>query len=217
MADHAVLDRAMRAQLERFRHALARGMTRLGWKIGINDARMLERLGLEAPVVGWLAGDRRLASGDTYAVVAGTRIALEAEVAIRLGGGGAIDAIAPAFELVNYNLPGSSSFEGMIEHDLFHDAVVLGRRSLPSELAAGDWPIVARNGVEAARRDPGMLRLEPAAAIRHVAAMLSRYGERLEQGDWLILGTLIKPIPVRAGERLEADFGPLGKIAVQIA
>lgn len=216
MADQALIDKAMRAQLERFRQALGRGMTRLGWKIGINDPKMLERLGLDAPVVGWLAGDRRLASGDTYTLVAGTRIALEAELAIRLGGGGAIDAIAPAFELVNYNLPGSS-FEGMIEHDIFHDSVVFGRRSLPIPLVEGDWPIVSRNGTEVARRDPGMLMLDPTEAIRHVGATLSRFAERLEQGDWIILGTLVKPIPVRAGDTIEADFGPLGRVAVTIA
>ncbi len=216
MTDPALVDRAMRAQLERFRQALSRGMPRLGWKIGMNDPKLLERLGLDAPVVGWLAGDRRLASGDVFTLVSGTRVALEAEVAIRLGGGGAIDAIAPAFEVVNYNLPGSS-FEGILEHDIFHDSVVLGRRSLPIQLGEGDWPVVTRNGAEIARRDSAMLFLDPADAIRHVGATLSRYAERLEQGDWIILGTLIKPIPVRAGDALEADFGPLGRVAVTIA
>jgi len=215
MPDQAVVDRAMRAQLERFRQALARGTPRLGWKIGINDPKMLERLGLDAPVVGWLAGDRAVPTDQPYTLVSGTRVSLEAEVAIRLGGGGAIDALAPSFEFVDYNLPGSS-FEGIVEHDIFHDAVAFGRRSLPLELVPGDWPIVTRNGKEAARRDPGLLMLPPAEAIKHVASTLSRYGECLETGDWLILGSLIKPIPVRPGDRIEADFGPLGQIAISI-
>jgi 2-oxo-hept-3-ene-1,7-dioate hydratase len=215
MADQALVDRAMRAQLQRFRQALARGMPRLGWKIGINDPKMLARLGVDAPVVGWLAGDRAVETDQAYTLVAGTRVSLEAEVAIRLGGGGAIDALAPAFELVNYNLPGSA-FEGIVEHDIFHDAVAFGRRSLPIALEAGDWPIVTRNGKEAARRDPELLMLEPADAIKHVAATLSRYGECLETGDWVILGSLIKPIPLRPGDRIEADFGPLGALALSI-
>jgi 2-keto-4-pentenoate hydratase len=215
MADQVLVDRAMRAQLQRFRQALARGMPRLGWKIGINDPKMLERLGLDAPIVGWLDGDRAVPTDQPYTVVAGTRVSLEAEVAIRLGGGGTIDALAPSFELVNYNLPGSS-FEGIVEHDIFHDAVALGRRSLPIPLEAGNWPIVTRNGKEAARRDPALLMLPPADAIKHVAATLSRYSECLETGDWLILGSLIKPIPVRPGDRIEADFGPLGHIALAI-
>jgi 2-oxo-hept-3-ene-1,7-dioate hydratase len=58
--------------------------------------------------------------------------------------------------------------------------------------------------------------MSPADAIKHVAATLSRYGERLETGDWVILGSLVKPIPLRPGDRIEADFGPLGRIALAI-
>jgi 2-keto-4-pentenoate hydratase len=49
-----------------------------------------------------------------------------------------------------------------------------------------------------------------------VAATLARYGECLETGDWLILGTLVRPIPVHAGDVIEADFGPIGRVAVTI-
>jgi 2-keto-4-pentenoate hydratase len=52
--------------------------------------------------------------------------------------------------------------------------------------------------------------------IRHVAKTLSRYGETLETGDWVILGTLIRPVPVRAGDQFAADFGPLGRVALTI-
>jgi 2-oxo-hept-3-ene-1,7-dioate hydratase len=215
VADLALIDRAMKAQLVAFREAMARGMPRLGWKIGINDPKMLERLELDAPVVGWLAGDRALGTGDVYTLRPGTRVALEAEVAIRVGGGGAIAGIAPAFELVNYSVP-ADSFEGILVHDVFHDAVVLGREALPVPIVEGTWPHVTRNGDEVAQRDSSFAVLQPAPMIRHVAATLARYGECLETGDWLILGTLIRPIPVHAGDRIEADFGPLGRVAVTI-
>jgi 2-keto-4-pentenoate hydratase len=205
----------MKAQLRAFRDAFEQGQPRLGWKIGINDPKMLERLELAGPVVGWLAGARALRSGDAYTLRPGTRVALEAEVAIRMGGGGAVAAIAPAFELVNYSVPGDS-FESVLAHDIFHDAVVLGRETLPVPIADDTWPHVTRNGEEVARRDPSFSVLQPAAMIRHVAKILSRYGETLETGDWLILGTLIRPVPVRAGDRFAADFGPLGRVAVTI-
>jgi 2-oxo-hept-3-ene-1,7-dioate hydratase len=215
MADPASLDQAMALQLRRFRDALGRGMPRLGWKIGINDPRMLARLGLEAPVVGWLDGARALRSGEVYMVPPGTRVAIEAEVAVRVGGGGAVAAVAPAFELVNYSVP-ANSLEGVLEHDIFHDAVVLGRETLPVPVADGEWPTIVRNGTEVARRDPSLLVLQPASTIRHVAAVLARHGETLEADDWLILGSLIQPIPVHAGDRLTADFGPLGRVSVEI-
>jgi 2-keto-4-pentenoate hydratase len=215
VADPALIDRAMKAQLQAFRDAMAGGMPRLGWKIGINDPKMLERLELDAPVVGWLAGHRALRSGDVYTLRAGTRVALEAEVAVRVGGGGAVAGIAPAFEVVNYSLPGDS-FESILAHDIFHDAVVLGREALPVPIVEGSWPHVACNGSEVAQRDPAFAVLQPVPTIRHVAATLARYGECLETGDWLILGTLVRPIPVRAGDRIDADFGPLGRVSVTI-
>ena len=216
MADTAAIDRAMTVQLRAFREALAAGMPRLGWKIGINDPKMLARLELDAPVVGWLAGDRALRSGEVYTLRPGTRVALEAEVAIRLGGGGAIAAIAPALELVNYSLP-ATSFEGILAHDIFHHAVVIGRDTLPVPIVDDSWPHVTRNGTEVCRRDPALLVLQPAAMVRHVAATLARYGECLETGDWLILGTLVQPMPVHPGDRIEADFGPLGRVSVAFA
>jgi len=205
----------MKAQLRAFRDAVGQGQPRLGWKIGINDPKMLERLELVGPVVGWLAGARALRSGDSYTLRPGTRVALEAEVAIRMGGGGVVAAIAPAFELVNYSVP-ADPFEGVLAHDIFHDAVVLGRETLPVPIADDTWPHVSRNGEEVARRDPSFSVLQPAAMIRHVAKILSGYGETLETGDWLILGTLIRPVPVHAGDRFAADFGPLGRVAVTI-
>jgi 2-oxo-hept-3-ene-1,7-dioate hydratase len=215
MAEPELIDRAMKAQLRRYRDLLVVGMPRLGWKIGFNDTRVIGRLGLDGPLVGWLDGGRALRSGDTYAVRTGTRIALEAEVAVRVGGGGAVAAVAPAFELVNYSLP-ANSLEGMLEHDLFHEAVVFGREALPVPIAEDSWPVVRRNGTEVARRDPAMLVLQPTRALRDVAARLARYGEQLEKDDWLILGTLIPPFPVHAGDEIEGDFGPLGRVSLTI-
>jgi 2-oxo-hept-3-ene-1,7-dioate hydratase len=215
MADAELIDRAMKAQLRRWRDLLVVGMPRLGWKIGFNDTRVISRMGLDGPLVGWLDGGRALRSGDVYTVRPGTRIALEAEVAVRVGGGGAVAGVAPAFELVNYSLP-ANSLEGMLEHDLFHEAVVFGREALPVPIAEDSWPVVQRNGSEVARRDPAMLVVQPTRAVRDIAATLARYGEQLEKDDWLILGSLIPPLPVHAGDVIEGDFGPLGRVSITI-
>ena len=208
------LDRGMQAQLRNFRDALTRGMPRLGWKIGINDPRMLARLGLDEPVIGWLAGDRALRSGDRYVLRRGTRVAVEAEIALHVGGG-EISLLAPALELVNFSLP-ANSLEGALEHNVYHDAVVLGAETLPVPIEEATWPYLRRNGEEVSRRSPAMLVMSPAAVLRHVSGLLARYGEWLESGDWIIAGSLTQPLPVRSGDRIEADFGPLGTVAVEI-
>ncbi|HXJ32690.1 MAG TPA: hypothetical protein VMS22_01505 [Candidatus Eisenbacteria bacterium] len=209
------LDRGMEAQLRNFRHALNEGMPRLGWKIGINDPRMLERLGLAEPAIGWLAGDRAMRSGDRYVLRRGTRVFVEAEIALHVGGG-AVSLQAPALELVNFSLP-ANSLEGALEHNIYHEAVVLGAEVPPVSLDGSSWPHLYRNGTEVSRREPKLLAMDPGAVLRHVSGLLARYGEWLEAGDWIIAGSLIQPLSVRAGDKIEADFGPLGKVAVEVA
>jgi hypothetical protein len=83
-------------------------------------------------------------------------------------------------------------------------------------IADDSWPIVRRNGVEVAQRDPAMLVVQPTRAIRDVAATLARYGEHVEKDDWLILGSLIPPFPVHAGDTIDAEFGPLGRLSLTL-
>jgi 2-keto-4-pentenoate hydratase len=205
----------MRVQLDRFREAIVGGMPRVGWKIGINDPRVLARLGLAAPVVGWLAGDRVVRSGGRFVPPPHARVAVEAEVAVRVGGGGAVAALAPALELVNYSQP-ANTLEQVLAHDMFHDGVVLGREALPVPIVDAEWPHVLRNGEVVAERDPSLLRFQPTAAVRHVADVLARHLERLDTGDWIISGSLTPAVPVAIGDRIEADFGPLGRVSVTI-
>ena len=209
------IDTGMRAQLQHFRSALAAGMPRLGWKIGVNDPGMLERLGLADPVVGWLSGTNVLRSGARYALRPGGRVGVEAEVAVRVGGGGSVQHVAPALEIVDYSLP-ADGLAGILEHDIFHDTVVLGRETFPVPIADGDWPIVTRRDKEVARRHPSLIVLQPTDVVRRVAKVLRCYGESVEAGDWIIAGSLIQPISVTIGDRVEADFGPLGRVAVEI-
>lgn len=215
MTTQADVEAGMKVQIRRLRDAMTDGMPRLGWKIGVNDPKLLERLGLSSPLVGWLDGARAVGPGGVYMVPTGARVALEAEVAVRVGGGGQPAAVAPAFELVDYRRPGDTLRE-VVEHNIFHDAVVIGRETLAVPIVEGEWPIVTRNGAEVARRDPSLLVLQPEPTIKHVAATVARYSEQLLTGDWLILGSLVQPIPVHAGDRIEADFGPLGRLAVEI-
>jgi hypothetical protein len=153
VADREAIDRGMKAQLRAFRDAIGQGQPRLGWKIGINDPKMLERLELVGPVVGWLAGARALRSGDTYTLRPGTRVALEAEVAIRMGGGGVVAAIAPAFELVNYSVP-ADSFEGVLAHDISmtRSCSAARRRPCPSPTTPGRTSRATARSVRSAIR-----------------------------------------------------------------
>jgi 2-keto-4-pentenoate hydratase len=218
---------ALHRQHERLRAALAAGTPRLGWKICVNERRARERLGLEAPFVGFLDGARRLASG-CVSPVPGTG-AVEPEIALRLreavaAGGSlaearaAIGCLAPALEIVDYSRA-SLSLEGVVESSSFHWGFVLGepRQGSRAPAIGADCPRVWKGGARAAAPDASLVPADLAEVVRLVADFLPRCGERLEAGDWILSGACTSPVRVEAGDEVSADFGELGSVSVRFA
>jgi 2-keto-4-pentenoate hydratase len=221
------VDRGMERLLATLRGAWAAGTPRIGWKIGINDPAVQKRLGLDAAIVGVLHADRVVGSGGTRTVRAGAKLAAEAEIAVTIGrdvdGNVSLDgartaivAVAPAIELVDYAQPTPADLLG---HNIFHDAVVFGAEHDPAIVVSlgSEWPILRRNGEVARLPEPSLATGDVATIVRHVAVTLARHSERLTAGERIICGSCVQPLPVAAGDSLEADFGPLGFARVAIA
>ena len=101
----------MKAQLERFKVALAEGMPRRGWKVGINVPEVLGHLKLRHSGVGWLDGRRVFASGTEIELPSGADFKIEPELAVHLSAEVGVDSsnedavrnissVSPAFEIV---------------------------------------------------------------------------------------------------------------------
>lgn len=214
----------IRRQLARLADAIANGMPRVGWKICVNDPRAQKRLGLAEPFVGWLDGARIVASGERYPVRAGTRLACEPEIAIRIGaaedsrnpeGGFAITAAAPALEVIDY-ARASPDLATVVETSSFHDGVVLGRERSPDaapQLSA-ECPRLTRNGETVGTTDPSLVAADLALIVHHVAEFLTSYGQGLRPGDLILSGACAAPVMVTSGDEIAADFGPLGIVRV---
>lgn len=219
----------MKLQLEGLRAALGRGMPRRGWKIGFNVPEIRSRLKLPHPGVGWLRGDRLLESGATHAAPAGSRLAIEPELALRLGrcveapcgaqvAAAAIALIHPALELVDYAKPVASLAE-MLGHCMFHEAAVLGAPVAPERMRelGADSPRIRVGDRRAARTRSDLVPAEPGEAVRFVAEYLAEFGERLEAGDLILCGSyLAEAPPIAPGEQAVAEFGALGAVTVRI-
>jgi 2-keto-4-pentenoate hydratase len=52
--------------------------------------------------------------------------------------------------------------------------------------------------------------------VRAVAALLGAMGERLREGDRMIMGSIVQ-IPVEPGDEVIADLRPLGRVQLAIA
>jgi len=217
--------RGMGAQLARRRALLAAGHASIGWKIGLTLPAVQRMLGLAAPVVGFVTRASTLAPGAPHSLAGGTRVALEAEIAIHLGAAVAAEAgaptiaaaivgLGPAFELVDLDRP-FDDLEAVVAGNVFHRAALFGPTD-PGRAGGGLDGVrvaLARNGAPAGGADAAAA-CDPIGAVRFVAAFLAAYGAALLPGDRILAGSLTPPVPVGPGDVVTGDFGPLGRLAL---
>jgi 2-keto-4-pentenoate hydratase len=220
----------MARQLARFREALAAGMPRRGWKIGINVPEVLRRLDLPHPGVGWLDGRRVFAEGTEIPLRSGARLHVEPEVAIRVSqtvapgcstnfARSCIDAVHPALEIVSYAHP-VSGLDDVVANCMFHDATVLGDRA-PLEAARDlgrQWPALRVGDRSAGPPRADLVPSDLGELVAFVATYLAAFGESLETGDLVLSGSFTaSAAPLAAGEQIVAEFGPLGRVSAGVA
>jgi len=221
--------RGMEAQLALWRRTVQAHGQRLGWKIGFNDRASQQRMGIAAPVLGFLRRDRLLASGGVFRMPVNSVIKAEVEVAIRLGrdvaagatvaeAEAAIAAFAPAVEVVDVTQP-LDGIEAVLRGNLYQAAVLIG----PEQVAIPSAPrqaIQARlhvDGMPAGESEPLRLPERFGELARLAAEILGQHGERLAAGDWIICGAIIEPIVVKPGDRIEVDMAPFERITLGFA
>jgi 2-keto-4-pentenoate hydratase len=215
--DERVVD-GLRAQLAAWHAALDGGARRLGWKIGLNDPSVQERLGLREPVIGFLTDATLLGPGGAHSLAGATRPAVEAEIAIELrrdvepgaeddAALGAIESLGTAIEVIDAGRP-FDDVERIVAENVFHRAVVFGPSRQDVALSGVDAAIAV--GGEQRQSAPAAVDL--ARTIRLVADLLGECGERLQAGDRIIAGSITPAVPVEPGDSVACEFGPLGRL-----
>ncbi len=205
----AAVSRGMRSLLARRIAELAAGAAPVGWKIGFNAPGVQQHFGLAGPVVGYLTDTGLAADGATVAVSGWTAPAVEVEVAVRVGEGGAVAGLAPALELVDLDLP-FDDLEAILAGNVFQRGVVFG----PEVPGVDPWAVratVTKNGDVVAE---GRLAEEPAATAAVVRSFLDDHGAALASGDRIIAGSMVAPVAVGPGDEIHVAFGPLGELRV---
>jgi 2-oxo-hept-3-ene-1,7-dioate hydratase len=218
----------MEAQLARWRALGCEGTRRVGWKIGLNDPAVQRHFALDAPVVGYLDPDRVTSDGTTLEVSEQATIVAEAEIAIRVGrdvvgemssrdAGAAIAAFAPAIELLDSSRP-ARSLDEILERDIFHEAVVFGAETdLAQESVLRQLRVeVSKNGGLVRELEPTLVPEDLGEIVKVVADTLADHGEALRAGDRIIAGSLIKPVRLVAGDRVDVEIEPLGSVSVTL-
>ncbi|HSN42207.1 MAG TPA: fumarylacetoacetate hydrolase family protein [Burkholderiales bacterium] len=222
--------RGMAKQLTRWHERLKSGEKALGWKVGFGAPAAMERLKIQAPLVGFLTDQALLPSGKTVSLSGWSKPVAEPEIAVHIGkdlpgGAGrdkikaAIAALSPAIELADLDHP-PDDVEAILAGNIYQRNLILGPRDASRAGGNLDGLLarVLRNGGEAASTsDPQALTGDLLDIVQHVADMLSAFGERLRAGQIIITGSVVPPLWVEAGEEIAFELAPAGSVSVRFA
>jgi 2-keto-4-pentenoate hydratase len=203
--------RGMEAQLELRRQRLSAGDEPLGWKVGFGTPEAFEKLGTVAPLVGFLLRSAVAPSGAVYSIEGFGRPALEPEVAVRVAEGGVAAALAPAFEIAD--VEPTADVERILAGDIFQRGVVLGPMVERASLD-GASALVTVDGESVKVADPEAMPGEITNILAHVSDLLPRFGEQLRLGDVVITGSIVAPLQVEPGNRVDYELDGIGSVSI---
>ncbi|SRR5712692_1420865 len=220
--------RGMTAQLTARRQLLDTRHKALGWKLAFGGPAAMERLGTNAPLVGFLTDRGLLASGSIVSLAGWTKPAAEPEIAVHLGkdlqGGAdrataiaAIAGLGPAIELADVDHP-SDDVEGTLARNIYQRHVVLSAKDTrcAGGMLEGLTGRVIRDSAEIAKvTEFQALTGELIDIVRHTADLLAAFGEKLEAGQIILAGSIIAPLWVASGEELVFRLEPIGSISIR--
>jgi len=220
--------RGLAEHLRRHRAALDAGRGRLGWKVAFNPAAVQQRLGIAYSLAAGLTRATLLDAEASYALDGSRRVALEAEVAVRLGRpiaasdspeviARAVEAWAPAIEVVEFDR-GLDELEAILAEGVFHRAVKLGAwmdvppgaslKGLRARVSLGADSVCDVDALEATG--------EACAVLSHVARLLGPFGGALVQGDVIILGSMNPMTPARENATFRLELSGVGEVALEL-
>jgi 2-keto-4-pentenoate hydratase len=208
------IERGTEALLMRRREMLAQGAEPVGWKIGFNVSQIQEKLGIDAPVAGFLTTDSVLEDSDVWSLEEEGEVVVESEVAVELGDDArSIAALLPALELAD---PPDLSLgiEAILAGNIFHRAVAFGPRVETTE--PGGARILV-NGEEEHVVDARQAGASLERMVEVVASRLAAAGEELRPGDRIITGVLAPPHKARPGDTVMLELDAVGSVALRFS
>jgi 2-keto-4-pentenoate hydratase len=215
-------------QARKRRAAQAGGAARLGWKAGLGTAAAMQRVAIDAPLVGYITGQTLLADGTEVAIAGWSNPTLEAEVAIRLGADvpagatrshtlAAVAAVGPAIELVDLGPP--DDVEAVLAGNIFHRAVLLGELApWPSgrDLDGVRLEIHTAGAPSVHDVDPRELLGDLVEVVRALADQLPAADDVMRAGDVVITGAAAPASALQGGEQVTVAVAGSPGVTVRV-
>lgn len=226
--EHPLIKKGMPEQLAKRRARIAAGEKPLGWKVGLGAPALMQKVGIAAPIVGFLMQSAQIKSGGAVSLKGYVRPVAEPEIAVRMAATpmpgasadevrAAIREIMPAIEIADMDpVPTPDNLDVILEDDVFQRHVIIGETTRAGGSIEGLTSRVTRRGALInTTTDPQALTGKVVDIVAHVAATLAAYGEMLSPGDIIITGSITPP------QMLEADdtafihaLDPVGDVRV---
>ena len=204
------VERGTAAMLVRRREILSQGAEPIGWKIGFNLPEFQRKLGIDAPLAGYLTTDGLLDDGAEVSLDG--PVVVESEVAVELGDDARqVVALLPALELADQpDL--EQDVETILAGNIFHRAVAFGPRA---ETRSPGAARILVNGEEqhSVPAERAGARLDE--MVEAVARRLAAAGEELRPGERIITGILAPPHTARPGDTVRLELEAVGAVELR--
>ena len=200
------LDQAYAVQMEVARLRCEDGDAVAGYKVGCIGAGVVEQFGMSGPIHGRIfRGDVRV-SGDSLEYGAYANLAIEGEMAVRIGANGALVAAFPVIELHHFVFRGSpKTLIELVANNGINAGAVLPRDEASMPLDRWQAARTLAFTVNGSVVEAGELWAMAGGAVEAVAwlrADLDRHGVSLSPGDLVLTGTPLGLHPVHPGDRV---------------
>ncbi len=232
---HMDMDDAYAIQKQWVDRKIEEGRTIKGYKIGLTSRAMQMAVNIDEPDYGILLDDMFFEDGATLKASDFLDPRIEVELAFVLKKPlfgenisiievlNATDYVMPALELIAARCLRTDPKTGYTRkvYDTISDnaanaGIILGGRPIRPDDIDLRWAasMLYLNGKIEETGVAGGVLGHPAKGISWVCKRFAPHGIGLEPGQVILAGSFTRPVPVKAGDTIHADFGPLGGIAV---
>jgi 2-keto-4-pentenoate hydratase len=199
---------------------LAAGETLVGYKVGCTGPGTMAQFGMEGPIRGRLFGSEVYRSGAALDPDAFASLAIEAEMAIRIGDNGDIAAVFPIIELHNFVFRASrKTLVELVANNGLNAGIIIPAGDL--EIPAAVFLPEAKLGVRINGRmvdDAGLWPLPGGAeaSLDWLRRDLARDGLSLKPGQIVIAGTPLGLYPVHPGDTIESCINGTPRVSCSV-
>lgn len=209
---------------------LESGACLVGWKLAFGSPAGLTNLKIENPLVGYLLDRNGISNGSTIALSTMTKPVGEAEIAIYFGKDiprsasisevmDCISALGPAIEIADIDIPPTDP-EPILAGDIFQRYYILGERD---EFRAGGniegltASVLMPDDSQTTIEDLEALIGKIPTILHHFANVIERFNGGVKAGEFLLIGSIVPPISVFAGESFSYSLGSYPTLKVNFA